>query len=256
MAGDGEMIALNFPQGSNEWLMARLWRLTGSEMKKSLTDGGKLQKSKAATAHLDKLIAGIECANVVGSGSVNIEDMKDYELLEFLGGYTGDRFKGSIHTRRGNDLEADAMAALGKKVGVQFHDVGMCLMGDDPNSVVSCSPDGLVFDNSGEVIAGGEVKAPSLCNWITMMINKELPETYKLQVHTSMAICEVDEWHWGGYAQGKPIFPITVKRDHFTDLVGESLNEFKDVYRDRFEKYNEELYKLENPPTPELETVL
>jgi hypothetical protein len=104
------------------------------------------------------------------------------------------------------------------------------------------------------MIAGGEVKAPSLCNFYTMIENKELPDQYKLQVHFSMAVCEVDTWYWGGYTRQHGVFPLTIKRDSFTDQVSESLHAFKDVYGKRYMKVLNAIERLENNPS--LETVL
>lgn len=227
------MITLTIPQRSIEWITARLWRLTASRMSTVITATGKLSKSEASIAAIDKLIAGIELANVMND-SPELADMDDWKLQEFMSHYTGDNFKGNHHTRRGQDCEPDAIAALSERISADIADVGMCIMGDNPRGVISCSPDGLVYDG-WKLAAGCEVKAPCLATFYGQVARGGLPDEYKLQVHSSMAICEVDRWHFASYFKGQPLFYVEVRRDCFTDTVAASLAEFRDVYAARYE---------------------
>ena len=239
------MIILNHPQGSIEWITARLWRLTASEMKRNITSTGKLSESQAAIENIDKLIAGIDLANEIRSNPGRIADLDDRELRRFMSHYNGDSFAGNIHTERGHDCEADAIAALSERIGAQVHDVGMVIMGDDPNGVVACSPDGLVWD-AGRIVAGAEVKARCLSTYYGHIAAGKLPDDTKHQVHAGMAICEVDVWHFGSYFRGKPLFHLEIRRDSFTDAMAESLKRFRDQYADRFALVQERLKALEN----------
>ena len=236
------MIILNHPQGSIDWITARLWRLTASEMKTTIAATGKLSRSAAATEYIDKLIANIELANIMLGQPEIINQMDDWRLKKFMATYNGDKFSGSNHTERGKDLEPDALAAMQDLIGSQLTDVGMCIMGDDPNGVISCSPDSLEYAG-GKLVAGAEVKAPCLFKYFSHVAAGVLPDDYKLQVHASMVICEVDTWHFGSYFAGKPLFYVRATRDKFTDTLTESLNEFQGVYRER---YDEVMAKIEN----------
>lgn len=227
------MIALNYPQGSIEWITARLWRLTASRMSSVITSTGKLSKSEAAMGAIDKLIAGIALANEMTARAKEIDALDDWHLADFMANFTGDSFKGNRHTRRGEDREPDALAALAEKIGHEITDVGMCVMGDSKDGVVSCSPDGLIYQ-SRRLIAGAEVKSPCLAVFYGHVAKGTLPDDYKLQVHSSMAICEVDTWHFASYFSGKPIFHVEVKRDEFTDTVERSLIEFRQIYEARY----------------------
>jgi predicted phage-related endonuclease len=250
------MRILNNVQGTTEWLAARLPRLTASDAKANITAGFKLSKSEAAMKAIDKMIAGIELAKVLLEESEMVDKMTDYELQKFMGNYTGDKFKGSVHTARGNDQEPDAIAALAERIEMRINDVGMAVMGDDPNGVVSCSPDGLIYDSSGNAIAGAEVKAPSLCNFKTMAINNVFPSEYKLQVHISMVVCNVRTWHFGAYFPGRKIFYKEVKWDNETDILQDSLLQFHDVYADRFAEDQAAMARLEDEATPKLEGII
>ena len=232
------LILENTPQGSVDWIVARLWRLTGSEMKRNITSTGKLSRSQASVDAVDKLIAGIDAAKAVirlyKEAEKTGRQIDEWELGKFIAHYTGDKFKGSLHTERGNELEPDAIAALSEKIGMPIVDVGMCIIGDHENGVISCSPDGLIYDARGILSAGAELKCPTKAVYYGIVADDVLPEDYKLQVHSSMAICEVDIWHFGAYFKNEPIFYKQVRRDAFTDTVQKSLQEFQGFYADRF----------------------
>jgi hypothetical protein len=237
------MITLNYPQRSIDWITARLWRLTASRMSTVITSTGKLSRSEAALGAIDKLIAGIALANVMNARANEIDGLDDWQLADFMANFIGDSFKGNRHTRRGEDCEPDALAALAAKIGMEITEVGMCVMGDCENGVVSCSPDGLIYQ-ARKLIAGAEVKSPCLAVYYGQVARGTLPDDYKLQVHSSMAICEVDTWHFCSYFAGRPLFHVEVKRDAFTDTVERSLIEFRDVYAARYEIVTEALATL------------
>jgi len=230
------MIMLSTQQGSLEWLRDRLYRLTASGAKSLITSTGKLSKSKTAIKAIDKLIAGHRLANVMAEDDTltMIDEMDEWELKKFMSNYVGDVFKGNLHTERGHDCEADAMAALSEIVGQQFQDVGMCVMGDSVSGVISCSPDGVLMDD-GKMIAGGEVKSLCLCNYYGVVVDGILPPDHKLQCHLSMAVCGVDTWHFGVYFKDEPLFYVPVKWDSFTDAIKDSLQEFEVMYAERYE---------------------
>lgn len=120
----------------------------------------------------------------------------------------------------------------------------MCVMGDNENGVVSCSPDGLEY-SGGKLVAGAEMKSPCLFNYYNQVAEKALPDDYKIQVHAGMAICEVDTWHFGSYFAGKPLFHVKVKRSAFTDQLEKSLRAFEVQYRQRYEEVTGCMLELE-----------
>ena len=239
------MIIIDTPQGSLDWITERLWRLTGSQLKKNITATGKLSASQAAMENIDRLIAGIDAANEMRTNPDAIAGLDDWQVQEWIGHYTGEKFTGNAHTRRGNDLEPDALAALQERLGVQIDSVGMCIMGDDPNGVVSCSPDGLIY-HEGHLNAVAEVKCPMLSTFYGWVRENKLPDEHKLQCHAAMVICEVDQCHFGAYFKGKPLFYVHVKRDAFTDILEESLHQFRAQYKQQFLEINSAMEKFTN----------
>jgi hypothetical protein len=243
------MIPLDLPQGSIEWITARLWRLTASNMGAVITSTGALSKSQAAMAHIDNLIAGIDLANIINSQPEKIAEMNEWELKKFMSHYTGDKFAGNHHTERGHDCEPDAIAALSAILGVQVADVGMCIMGNSQNGVVSCSPDGLIYAG-GKLVAGAEAKSHNLAKYNGQVIDDVFPSCHALQVHASMAICEVDEWHFGSFFTGKPLFHKVVLRSSYTDKIGESLLAFRSMYEERFHDLTQKMKVLTERAKP------
>jgi len=242
------MVTIDCTQGTLDWIIQRLWRLTASEMKTNITATGKLSKSEAAMAAIDKLIAGIDCAKEMIARKDEIEAMDEWKLTKFIAHYTGDKFKGNLHTERGNEHESDALAYLSEKAGIQFEDVGMCVMGEDAKTgLVSCSPDGIAYRNreKRKALTGGEIKCPTLSKYLGIVADRVLPDEYRIQVHSSMVICETESWHFGAYFPGKPIFHLPVKRDAYTDTLKQSLDEFTVIYRDRYHKVMESLSLME-----------
>jgi len=237
------MIILDAPQGSLDWIIQRLFRLTASDLSANITSTGQLSKSKAALKSIDKLIAGFDLAHALKEHESEISEMDEWELKKFMANYTGDSFSGNIHTERGKELEPDAIAAMQDRIGRQIVDVGMCVMGDDPNGLVSCSPDGLIYKAS-LIDEGAEVKAPCLSTYLRFVREDILPPEHALQVHAGMAICEVDAWNFGAYFKGKPLFYKKVNRDSFTDKLGDTFEKFNALYRDQFSEVQTKIESL------------
>lgn len=240
------MIIVDAPQGSLDWMMERFWRLTASSMAKNITSAGKLSQSQAALASIDKLIAGLELVNKLRTAPEIAADLDDYQFQKFVSTYTGEKFAGNKFTERGKELEPDAIAALSHLIGKPVTDAGICVMGDDPNGVVSCSPDGLIYE-AGALVSGVELKCPSLCTYLGYVVDDTLPDEYALQVHSSMVICGVSNWHFSAYFPGYPLFYKYVVRDRLTETLEASLSAFREQYRDRYKSVMGAISKLTHP---------
>jgi len=260
------MIILDCQQGSTEWIMERLWRLTASEAKSNISEAtGELSKSKAAIAAIDKLIAGIELAKEMKRRQEELANLDEWELKKFMSHYVGDIFKGNHHTERGTDLENEALAKLSERTGIFFEDVGMCVIGDGSSpGYVSCSPDGIGRNSQNVIITGGELKNANLAKFNGMVADQEMHPDYKLQVHFSMAVCELESWHYGANFPGKEIFHKEVKRDSYTDNVAKSIQGFIRMYADRLTQLQEGYAILKSQakrptltkPTPTIESII
>ena len=93
-----------------------------------------------------------------------------------------------------------------------IEEVGFCL---DNGGHVGCSPDGLV---RGEK-EGVEIKCPLASTHVGYLRKGGLPDTYKAQVHLSMAITGATAWHFWSYCPGLPPHYFKVERDEYTERV-------------------------------------
>lgn len=101
---------------------------------------------------------------------------------------------------------------------------------------IACSPDGLIWDDE-TTGAGWECKCPQPKTHMMYLMAQELPDAYKQQVHGSMWVCEVDTWHFMSYCAGMEPFMLEVKRDDYTDKVGQALTIFADQLDQLWEMY-------------------
>jgi len=135
--------------------------------------------------------------------------------------------------KRGKEYEADAKRAFADHTGFQLKDVGFVT---HSGGVLGCSPDSLILDDAGKIVSGLECKVPAPFTHIGYIREGVLPDVYKLQVHGSMAACELQEWHfWSFYPNLQP-FHVRVEWDSFTDKCASVLLKFADLYKAEFER--------------------
>ena len=236
------MITLDdMQQGSIEWLIARLHRITASNMGKVLTKKGAVQKSAAANEYMLGLISALYINPVEFEQFSNMSE--EWEVQKYIANFNGDSFTGNMHTERGHNLEADALKAVATKHGLTTRGVGMCIEGDDPDGIISFSPDELVQADGADV-AGVEVKAPTLKKFLKYVNDDVLPSEYELQVHSSLAASGFDRWYFGAYFPGQPVFTKIVERNELTEVIRESFATLKVSYEELFKQTKANLSQL------------
>lgn len=137
---------------------------------------------------------------------------------------------------RGKELEAIARTLYVRMTGFSVTEVGLCVhesstFGNDgsPLDGFGASPDGLIPGDDDRWRHGLEAKAPTpekLLEWIDGGI---LPEEHAAQVHMSMAVTGLREWHFIAYCPEMPLFIVRVKWDATTDRM---LAELKKLHAD------------------------
>lgn len=187
-------------QRSEEWFRTRAGRITASNLKKILTPTGQL--SKQSEDYIYEL-----CAACV----------RPDEIV----------FEGNFHTDRGNELEPVARELFIERTGYDVRQVGFVTHDDSP--VLGCSPDGLIYENDIPV-AGLEIKCPLGKNHARYLVEGVLPAEYKAQVHGSMVVTGLDVWHFMSFNPGFEPFIIEVKRDAYTEKLGEAMVNFAKYY--------------------------
>ena len=189
-------------QGTPEWLAARVGRPTASRFSDIIT-AAKGDLSKSAKGYIRELIGQTFCPEWQYS------------------------FK-SAEIQRGNDLEPEARQAFIEATGFNVVQVGFCIRDD---GVSGCSPDGLIVDANGEYMAGLEIKCPSPKTHIGYVLDGGLPDDYKQQVHGSMAVTGLTEWHFWSYFPGMKPHHVLVQWDDYTEKLAASLDQFVAEYK-------------------------
>lgn len=175
------MQILNMPQGSPEWLAARLGRVTMSELKALLVKGkGPGGLGAGAITYMHQLIG------------------------ERITGEQAEPFQGNAHTRRGHELEGVARALYCDATGEpQPQEVGLIL-----NHEVGYSPDSLVGANGLLEI---KTKLPKF--QIEVLLNGEIPDEHIPQCQGGLWVSEREWIDFVSYWPGMPLFIKRAYRD-------------------------------------------
>lgn len=190
------MRILDCQQGDNEWLAARVGRVTASEMHNLVTPKFKIKTGDGPTTYLYRKLA---------------EAYRGCPLPGFS----------SWATEQGQELEDEARKWYAFEFGDQEkirnygfieHDDGRC----------GCSPDALLGDDGGL-----ELKCPEPPNHVRYLIDGELPEDYAAQVHMSLYVTGRHWWKFVSYRRKFPEFVLKVERDEkICAVIAEALASF------------------------------
>lgn len=190
------IVAEKMEQGSEEWLQIRKGRATASEFKNILTPTGLL--SKSSQGYIRKLVRECVC---------------DDPMI----------FMGNKYTEWGHEKEAEARVVFSKIMSLDVIEVGF--VGRADKAPIGCSPDGLIVDFD-EYKGGVEIKCPQVDKHVEYLLEGNLPDEYKLQVHGSMAVTGLPFWYFMSYFPGLKPLILKIERDEFTDKVTAALNDF------------------------------
>lgn len=194
-------------QGTPEWLAIRKGKPTASNFDKIVT-AAKCELSKSADGFINDLI-----------GETFAPDFEP-------------EFQGNWLTRRGNELEPQARLAFQVYTALDVETVGFCV---HDNGILGCSPDALIKDG-GEYVAGLEIKCPAPGTHVGYVRTGGMPDTYKQQVHGSMIVTGLRQWHFWSFFPGMQPHHVLVTWDDYTDKMQASLLKFCDLYRTAYEQ--------------------
>lgn len=181
------LILTSMEQGSLEWLMARIGRVTASNMHKLLRGGeGKTRDSYLLEVASEKVTG-------VPSEKVNTWDMV-----------------------RGNTLEPYAIQAYEAVTGLKVKRVGLIYLNKDKR--VAASPDGLTMYDERLIryMGGVELKCPNPKNHAKTIIEGKSPKKYDAQLQGSMWVSGALNWDFVSFCpefKQRPLFMVTAKRD-------------------------------------------
>lgn len=203
-----------FPQGSEEWLQQRLLRITASEASRIMTPGGKLSSQR-----FDVM------AELVAARRVPDDTDPEHSWI-----FTGNKFCGNKFTDHGNETEDEAREAF--KARFPHLDVTEAAMCVHDNNFAACSPDGLISRPDGEVVAGLEIKCKCLKEHVKTLYAGEMPKTHLPQIHWSLMVTGLPEWHFWSYFPGEEPFHQVIRANGETDRARECMEQFILEYAD------------------------
>lgn len=182
-------------QGDENWLADRAGKVSASNFSKIFTASGSKTTGETRKSYLYQ-VAG-----------------------ERISKTPEESFKNDW-MQRGNDLEPEARFAFEQITGLFVAQTGMVLL--DEREEISCSPDGLIGDQSGL-----ELKCPKMSTHIGYLEAARLPSAYKPQVMGQLWICDRPQWHFMSYHPSIKPFHLIVDRDKkYISLLQEAVEEF------------------------------
>jgi hypothetical protein len=199
-------------QGSAMWHEARLGRATASQAANILTPTGKL--STSATGLIRRLAREQVCADP--------NEREPNAAMEW-----------------GNMQEPFARDEFRKLSRLRVIEVGFCQSLIHP--ALGCSPDGLIQDADGPIVAGLEIKCPQIDTHVEYLIDDVLPKKYAPQVHWSMAVTGLDVWYFMSYFPNLRSLIVKVERDEYTDKIESAALEFAERYQSEVESIIERI---------------
>lgn len=195
------MQILTMPQGSSEWLAARLGRVTMSELKALLVNGkGPGGLGAGAITYMHQLIG------------------------ERMTGELAEPFQGNAHTKRGQELESVARSLYRDMTGApKPKEVGLIL-----NHNVGYSPDSLIGTNGLLEI---KTKLPKF--QIEVLLSGEIPDEHVPQCQGGLWVSEREWIDFVSYWPGMPLF---VKRAYRDEALIRTIAERVEVFHEEMER--------------------
>lgn len=187
-----------FLQGDEKWFALRRGRVTASNFSRIIT-AAKAAYSAQSIEYMDELLGECYCE-------------------------TYSKFEGNKWTDRGAEMEPEARLAFEAHTGLKTEQVAF-VTAEKWGHVVGCSPDSLIAIE-GKYVAGLEIKCPSPFTHIKYIRLGTLPDAYKAQVHGSMAVTGLNEWHFFSYFPGLQPLHLVVTRDEYTAKVEAAIDQF------------------------------
>ena len=189
-------------QGSPEWFEAKRGRCGASKFRAIIT-----AKTGALSTSHKSLV---------------------YELIQDTLAPEDDSFTGNVHTQRGIDQEPEARDMFRELTGYTVKEVGFITW---RKGAIGCSPDGLVYDGD-KLIAGLEIKCPTMAEHAEYHDLDDVPDKYKQQVHGSMAITGLP-WYFVSYHRKARPFVKLIEPSDYTAKVLDALEQFETYYMER-----------------------
>ena len=190
-------------QGEDDWIKARLGKITASNYDQIITKTGKLSASH--------------------------EHVINRAVAELILGKP-DEFYKSEAMERGNRLEQAALDFFNFSYDHNFKPVGFL---ESDLGGFGCSPDAIDLDKK----IGLELKCPMAHAHVGYLSANELPAKYMQQVQGSMMVTGFDQWIFGSYHPEIMGLHVVVDRDEkFIKSMQEKILICTELIKEKYEK--------------------
>lgn len=209
-------IIKNLPQhledgeANPEWLAVRAGKFTGSDFHQylSIVKKGELSDS-AESALYEKVL----------ESKGEIFERTKTEAME-----------------RGNELEETARSLYWAETGADVEEVGFV---DYEQLRAGCSPDGIMYDVTGNIKKIIEIKCPELKNYLKMAKGK-IPPVYQTQMQYNMLITGAKECDFIVFYPGMKLSIQTIQADpEYQKMILDALNRLNEKYVEIAEEIEE-----------------
>lgn len=181
-------------QQTVEWMQARAGIPTASEFDNLVSPTGEVREGRMPQTYMHQKLAEWWCGGPIAS--LNVFDME-----------------------QGKVLEEEAIPWYELEYGEPIQRVGLITTDD---SLVGCSPDGLLGDNSGI-----EIKCPAIHTHIGYLMAGVLPPEYRHQVQGCLYVTGRESWKFVSYRRRLPALVLTVKpEEKYQMAIAEALERF------------------------------
>ena len=198
--------------------------LTVAEIKALLDTAGVAYKS---TMKRDELIAILPNAESFMALVPAAQTLIDATLGEAADGEDRPPDLGNYWTRRGTEMEPEAVAAYEAKTGHAVTGVGLCI---HDSGHFGASPDGLIYTNHTRLCGnalvtdttlshGLEIKCPEGKTHLRYLRAGTVPDEYLCQVHCQLAVTGCEYWDFFSYHPNLPPLLVRIERDEFTERL-------------------------------------
>lgn len=192
------MKIIEAPQGSGEWLKARLGIPTASTLDALVSPEGKIRTGQGPETYLYK------------------------KLCERLLGYSTEN-AGSYDMEQGAVLEREARGWYAFERDVEVREVGLCLTDDGR---VGASPDGLVGEDGGL-----EIKCFAPENALRTLLSGEVPKDYVIQIQAQLWVTGRAWVDFVSYSRQWPALVVRVEPElKFQIALSEAVEAFYAKY--------------------------
>ena len=194
------MKIIDCQQGSTKWFVARLAKITASEIDELVSPTGQIRVGERPTTYLHK------------------------KLAEKVLNWSPDQLN-TFPMEQGKIIENMAIPWYEFESGIKVSRPGFCVTDDDR---CGCSPDFLAPDGSG-----GEVKSPQPPNHIKYVLDNKVPDAYVSQVQFSLWVTKGPYWKFISYTISPDLPQLVVHAEpmqHFQDAISEAVFKFSERF--------------------------